>query len=328
MDFQNKIRCCHQNLGTAKKIDIEMKEILNYHRQLRKLDTLVENRTVYGAEFAELNIYETHQKASHVYLQFGFPVIASMLTGKKIMHLEEKASFDFLPGESVVLPANKKMIIDFPEATHENPTQCLALGVDASKIQETIATYKQLTYIKGDEEIPTYLNESAIHLNNDENVQFLVDRLMRTFIGGSVAKDALLDVMIKELIIRLLQTNAKLALLSDANSLFDNNRMAFIVNYIRNHLTEDISVDQLAKKACMSSSHFYKSFKNTLGESPIDYLNAERIKLAKKLLRTTQDKMSDVAHVCGFNSASYFIRSFKKSEGITPIQYRQSLGFI
>ncbi len=305
-----------------------MKEILNYHRQLRKLDTLVENRTVYGAEFAELNIYETHQQAEQVYLQFGFPIIASMLTGKKIMHLEEKASFDFLPGESVVLPANKKMIIDFPEASIDNPTQCLALGVDTSKIQETIATYKQLTYIKGDEEIPTQLNASAIYLNNDENVQFLVDRLMRTFISGSVAKDALLDVMIKELIIRLLQTNAKLALLSDANSLFDNNRMAFIVKYIRNHLTEDISVEKLAEKACMSSSHFYKSFKNTLGESPIDYLNAERIKLAKKLIRTTQKKMSDIAHVCGFNSSSYFIRSFKKSEGITPNQYRQSLGLV
>lgn len=302
-----------------------MKDTLNHHRQLRKLDTLVENRTVYAADFAELNVYETHQKAEQVYLQFGFPIIASMITGKKIMHLEDQPSFEFLPGQSVVLPANKKMIIDFPEATYSNPTQCLALGVDTSKIQETIDTYKQLTYIKGDQEMISDLKLNSIHLNNDENVQFLINRLMRTFIGGNIAKDALLDVMIKELIIRLLQTNAKLALLSDANALFDNNRMAFIVKYIRNHLTDAISVEDMAKKACMSTSNFYKSFKHTFGETPMDYLNTQRIQLAKKLIRTTNRKIADISNVCGFNSSSYFTRIFKMSEGMTPNQYRNSI---
>lgn len=302
-----------------------MKDILQQHRQLRKIETLVENRTVYNAEFAELNIYETHQKAEQIYLQFKFPIIASMISGKKIMHLEEKASFDFLPGESVVLPANKKMIIDFPEANLKNPTQCLALGIDSTKIQETVDHYAQLTQVKGDQKLPTDMQLSPFHLNNDTNVQYLIDRLMTTFIGGNKAKDALLDLMIKELIVRLLQTNAKMALLHETSSLFDNNRMAFIVKYIRNNLTENINVDTLAQKACMSTSHFYKTFKNTFGETPIDYLNTQRLNLAKKLIRTTSRKLADIAHVCGFNSSSYFTRIFKMHEGMTPNQYRNSI---
>lgn len=302
-----------------------MKDILKPHRKLRKIETFVENRSVYSADFAELNIYETFQKAEQVYLKFDFPIIASMISGKKIMHLEEKESFDFLPGETLVLSANKKMIIDFPEAELHKPTQCLALGIDATKIQETIDHYSHFTHIKGDELLPKDLQVSPFHINNDDNVQYLINRLMTTFISGNKAKDALLDLMIQELIVRLLQTNAKMALLNETSFLFDNNRMAFIVKYIRNHFTENISVDAMAKKACMSTSHFYKMFKNTFGETPIDYLNTQRLNKAKQLIRTTSRKLADIAHVSGFNSSSYFTRVFKLNEGMTPNQYRNSV---
>ena len=65
-----------------------MQNILNQHLNTRKLTTLVENRTTYNADYAELNIYETHTYAEQVSLKFDFPVIASMLTGKKIMHID------------------------------------------------------------------------------------------------------------------------------------------------------------------------------------------------------------------------------------------------
>lgn len=302
-----------------------MKNLLKTHQSLRKIETLVENRTVYGAEFAELNIYETHQKAEGVYLEFDFPILASMISGKKIMHLEDLKHFDFLPGESVVLPSNKKMIIDFPEATLNNPTQCLALGIDNQKIEETVNMYQSLTEILGDEQIPLQLNSQTCHLANDPNIEFLIQRLMNTFIQTNKAKDALLDIMIKELIVRLLQTKAKLTLIKETSSLFDNNRMAFIVKYIREHFKENISVDCLAEKACMSTSNFYKKFKNTFGETPIDYLNTERIKFAKKLIRNSNKKIVEIAELAGFNSSSYFNRIFKKTEGITPNQYRLSL---
>lgn len=294
------------------------------HRSLRKLETLVENRTIYGADFAELNIYETHREAEQVYLQFDFPIIASMISGKKIMHLDNQKTFDFVPGESVVMPANEKMIIDFPVATVDDPTVCLALGIDAQKIQETVSMFNEKTSVDYENDVYDF-DVNAIHLNNNANVQHLVDRLITTFIEGNKAKDILIDLMIKELIVRLMQTKARLLLLSDSNSLFDNNRMAFIVKYIREHLTEEINVDKLADKACMSKSNFFKTFKNTLGESPIDYLNSERIKFAKKMIKNTNNKLSDVAFKSGFNNVSYFNRQFKKIENITPKQYRSML---
>jgi AraC-like DNA-binding protein len=293
--------------------------LTNYNRSL-KLHTSIENRTIYSADYAELNVFETREVAEKVELQFGFPVIASMLTGKKLMHLEGMNSFEFFPGQSVVLPSNKKMLIDFPLATAKSPTRCLALGIDPDKIKETVRYFNENTRIEFENDNHS-LESNAVHLANNQQVQFVLDRIFSTFLEDGKAKDALLDLMVRELIIRLLQTKAKLMLV-DNETLFDNNRMAFIVKYMREHLTENISVDKLASKACMSTSNFYRSFKNTLGESPIDYLNAERIKFAKKLIQKTSLQFADIAYKSGFNNTSYFHRQFKKFEKITPNQYR------
>jgi len=75
----------------------------------------------------------------------------------------------------------------------------------------------------------------------------------------------------------------------------------------------------------MSSSHFHKQFKNTLGISPIDYVNSERIKFSKRLIaEDTKRLLSDIAFLSGFNSVSYFNRQFKKQELVAPSKYRKN----
>jgi hypothetical protein len=61
-----------------------MHNLLDKHKRERNLTTLVENRTTYNSNCSELNIYETHVFAEKVSLVFDFPIIASMLTGKKL----------------------------------------------------------------------------------------------------------------------------------------------------------------------------------------------------------------------------------------------------
>jgi AraC-like DNA-binding protein len=286
----------------------------------------VENRSTYSAEFAELNIFETHQVAEKVELQFDFPIIAIMLTGKKVMHLDGMKSFDFFPGESVVLPADKKMVIDFPLAKKDDPTQCLALGIDPDKIADVVNKFNQYTAIE-EENNNWSLDETSSHLTNNEEVNFLIDRLLHTFINSNSSKDILLDLMIQELIVRLLQTKARCHLLSDQLGIFNDSRIGIVLKFIKEHLTDkNMNIEMLAKKACMSSSHFYRKFKNTLGTSPIDYINGEKIKFAKRLMKERRNlQISEVAYLSGFNNVSYFIRQFKKIELITPQQFKNSL---
>ncbi len=303
-----------------------MTSLLNQHRSHRKLTTLVENRTTYNAEYAELNIYETHAYAEKVSLTFGFPIIASMLTGKKIMHIDGFEAFDFFPGESVVMPTNKEMVIDFPLATVEKPTQCLALGIDAFKIEEVVEKFNQNVAIEN-ENNNWDLDHTASHLINNVDVNHLIERLTYTFTNNNKSKDVLLDLMIQELIVRLLQTKAKSLIINDTNNIFNDTRIGTVIKFIKDNLTnKDITVDQLAKKAYMSTSHFHKQFKNTLGVSPIDYINSEKIKFAKKLIKESKDvRMSEIAYKSGFNNTSYFNRQFKKMEMMTPAQFKSSI---
>ncbi|WP_053970103.1 AraC family transcriptional regulator [Mangrovimonas sp. ST2L15] len=302
-----------------------MNQLLKHHNTHRKITTLVENRTTYNSNYAELNIYETHAYAEKVSLKFDFPIIASMLTGKKVMHIDGLPSFDFFPGESVVMPTNKEMVIDFPLAKADDPTQCLALGIDTDKIEEVVEKFNNHVSIE-EENNQWKLDNNASHLINNLDVNHLIERLVLTFTNSNKSKDVLLDLMIQELIVRLLQTKAKAFLLNDTEGIFNDTRIGMVIKYIKKNLTnKDITVDLLAEKACMSTSHFHKKFKNTLGISPIDYINSEKIKFSKKLIKESADlRISEIAFKSGFNNTSYFNRQFKKLELMTPQQFKNS----
>ena len=109
-------------------------------------------------------------------------------------------------------------------------------------------------------------------------------------------------------------------------SSYNNNhsRLHFVLHYIHEHLTEKIAVDTLSRKAYLSRNVFFKWFREQFGITPLEYINRERIKLAKELLAT--DRSNSVGHVslrCGFNDVNYFVRVFRKTEGVTPGAYQE-----
>lgn len=301
-----------------------MNNYLTNYQNSKNLSTLVENRTIYSADHSELNIFETNEVAKNFALKFDFPVIASMLTGKKIMYLKGIDPFDFLPGESVILPSGEQMHIDFPLASKENPTQCLALAISPEKVKETTLHFNHAVALD-DENTTWSIDSNSSHLTNQPEVDILVKRLVHTFTNNNKSKDVLLNLMIQELIIRLLQTKARYVFVNQKDSLLNDTRIGTVIRYIQNNMTEkNITVDTLAYQAHMSTSHFHRQFKNILGVSPIDYVNSERIKFAKKLIAENPKRaLSDIAFLCGFNSVSYFNRQFKSHEMVSPSQYRK-----
>ena len=289
----------------------------------RKLENLVENQTSYTLNNAALHIFETHHEAERVLLQFDQPVLASMLKGKKIMHLRDKQAFDFLPGESLILPSDEMMCIDFPEAQFSNPTRCLAMAISEDKISNVL--------IRMNEAMPKTDNgewslmDYNFHFTNDVGIYQILQRLLFLFTEDHPSKDLFVDNMLEELIIRILQTNSRKIYTEESFQLSSNNRLAFVIEYIRKNLQNPISVKNLSRKACMSESNFYRVFKNELGISPIDFINNERIKLAVSLLQNPDKSIKEVYQECGFESRSYFNRVFKNRKNVAPGDYQSSL---
>lgn len=82
-----------------------------------------------------------------------------------------------------------------------------------------------------------------------------------------------------------------------------------------------LSVGTLAESCGISDVYFRKTFRDSFGTSPSDYIRKVRIDNAKLLLRTGFYSVSEVAVRCGFDSISYFSYAFGKTEGISPKEY-------
>ncbi|MBS1598290.1 MAG: AraC family transcriptional regulator [Bacteroidetes bacterium] len=284
----------------------------------KHLKTLVENRRVFNLNNCELNIYESYQKAFNVPLVFKDLVITSMVTGRKVMHLADQPDFEYLPGETVILPPNQAMIIDFPESTHKRPTQCIALTVNSEYIEDTMQYLNESYNINSDDEHEWNIDFSQYHFSNDAEIAATINRIIRNCSSNDAAKNIYADLSLKELLIRLVQSQYLKRVEMDRNEKNNFNRQHFLVDYIHRHLTEKLGVDALSRKAYMSRNEFFKWFRQQFGISPLEYINRERIKLAKQLLSNQNATVTETAYQCGFTDVNYFVRVFKKSEGITP----------
>lgn len=290
--------------------------------QTRRLETLVEQCTTFSAQDAELHIYETHQQAEQVSLRFRDPVLTSMLQGKKVMHLEGMAPFDYLPGSSVLVPAHQEMRIDFPEASSQHPTRCLALAIAPEKIQDTLHLADEHLDHQLPKGTPT-LESQNLHLLHDNKIQQLLQRIINLFVEGNRAKDTFIDLSLKELLIRLMQGKARQLLLGKTDETNQQHRISATIHYIREHLEEELSVAQLAGVACLSESHFYKCFRETLGMTPTQFITRERIRRAQQLLQRTEMSISQISLACGFRQQAYFNRCFKEATGTTPSRFKK-----
>ncbi len=290
------------------------------------LQTLVENRRVFNLQNCELNVFESYQQAYRVPLTFNELVITSMVRGKKVMHLFDKPAFEYLPGETVIVPSHETMVIDFPDAKKEDPTQCIALAVDASYVNNTLLYLNNYYNSNKEEEKDWKLEFSKYHFDNDTEIADIINKIIRLCSSGDKAKDIFADLSLKELLIRLVQSQHLNQIAIESKYSHNHSRLHYILHYIHEHLTEKISIDTLCRKAYLSRNVFFKWFKEQFGITPLEYINNERIKLAKQLLTNKKNSITDVSFQCGFSDANYFVRIFKKSEGITPGNYQSCIG--
>ena len=95
-----------------------------------------------------------------------------------------------------------------------------------------------------------------------------------------------------------------------------------MVSFLYQHYGEKITLDEIAASGNVSRSRCCRLFKHYLQQSPIDFLNAYRLKVSCHLLDNTSRSITDIALACGFNHLSYYSRYFYNSYGCTPREYR------
>lgn len=105
-----------------------------------------------------------------------------------------------------------------------------------------------------------------------------------------------------------------------------SSEIARAIEYIDQHYTKNISLQQVAEHVNFSASYLSTLFKKELNVNFIDYLNELRIEKAKKLLIDTYLKSYEVAEKVGFSDNTYFSKAFKRYMGMNPSEFRKQWG--
>jgi AraC family transcriptional regulator len=102
--------------------------------------------------------------------------------------------------------------------------------------------------------------------------------------------------------------------------------LAAVIDYINENPGRELCVKDLAEIAGVSLSHFIRTFHQTMGVPPHQYLLRTRLTRAKELLRQTRYSIADIARMTGFSGQSHFTKHFGRCAGVTPRRYRLTVG--
>ncbi len=96
-----------------------------------------------------------------------------------------------------------------------------------------------------------------------------------------------------------------------------------VLDYISLHFLQKIYVEDLAEMMMISADHFTKLFKDSIGTTPIDYINTLRVNRAMILLSYDTQSVADISESLGFSGPNHFHKIFKADTGMSPIAYRK-----
>lgn len=124
----------------------------------------------------------------------------------------------------------------------------------------------------------------------------------------------------------LIQHYVKAAMMLLARKYCNGNRdedtVSRVKMYIQDHMTEPLTVDQLAGLVYVSKSYLSRIFKKQTGMTLIEYQRQARINSAKTMLVSSEVSIEEISYIIGYNSPKYFCRAFRDCTGKSPREYK------
>ena len=160
----------------------------------------------------------------------------------------------------------------------------------------------------------------AFVMPTDANIADALERLVRT-LADPLDRKLLAPLIVDELLIRLLRSDSAAAVRSAVARTPDAVRILESMRFIQDEHARKLTVEQLAKRAGMSSSHYAHRFSSVARITPMRFLREARLERARSLLMANRARASEIASQVGFESAAHFTREFKRRYGVPPSHY-------
>ncbi|WP_416670631.1 helix-turn-helix transcriptional regulator [Egbenema bharatensis] len=142
--------------------------------------------------------------------------------------------------------------------------------------------------------------------------------------GGQLYIDSLMTTLFMHLLRHYSQQTGRPPALSEKYSRgLSARNLQQVVDYIHHHLSQDLSLAELAALVHLSPSYFASQFKQATGLAPHQYVIQTRVAQARQLLLTRELSIAEIAHSLGFAHQSHLNLHFKRTFGVTPKRFLQ-----
>lgn len=222
----------------------------------------------------------------------------------------EHRDFTFQQNEIIVTPAGVESGWRWHAKSH-----CIVITLDPVSLEQfakqelgILLTSAQL------KDTPQFLDEDIASAS-----KMLLDALEAS-IGSNIMFESLARVFLVKLIQKYGIEKAEDD--PEFTPAFTAEQYQRVLQHISHHFAQEILLEDMAAQAAISTSHFSRLFKKTIGESPHQFVLSYRVERAKEMLLQKDTPIIDIALHCGFSDQAHFSKVFKQKSGMTPKQWR------
>lgn len=254
------------------------------------------------------------EKIMNMHIHDCYEIYYSISGGKQF--LIDNRFYDINPGDLFIINQfESHYLSQINNMVHER----IIISIHPDFLKEISTSKTDLSYCFTER---SHIFNHRISLNKEQQHRFLyfIGKITTSNELGSdiIERAAAMEMMV---MINSLFINNHHAEIADSSFQY-NQQVQEILSYINEHITESITVEQLAEQFYISTSYICRIFKATTGTTINKYINARRITIAKSLLATGLG-VSEVCEKCGFNDYSNFLKAFTKAVSISPKKYAQ-----
>lgn len=252
-------------------------------------------------EVISIGIY---QEQCEMLREQGYPGAQILISveGRGVLETEGKR-FLLEEGDIIFLPADRKHHY-YPEST-QGIWRLDWISFFGSSLDSTLERFN--------------LIEAKVLCGADtERVGCILRQILSDLKTDRICGQECASVHIYELLMELYRLDKELNLVQYKMT----NRLVPVLDYIDEHITETMTLEELAQVLHITPQHLCRTFRECFSMRPFEYVTKRRVQLSKKYLADRSIKIAAVGKMVGIRDVSYYCYNFKRFEGITPNEFR------
>jgi AraC-like DNA-binding protein len=241
--------------------------------------------------------------------------------GRKAVTIED-VTYRYDPFNYLVLSSHLHFQAEILEASPSLPFLSFVLQIDPALVRRVSSDMleRRTTAFRSGAGETRPADSRALVSALDQELLGAILRFLRA-VGTGTDRRVLAPLYLQEMVYRVLQREQFARLLAIAAAQAASNPVSAVLDYVRVHLAEPLTVADMAEQVTLSPSAFAHLFRDVTGKSPYQFLKEMRLDRARELLVDGNLAVARVSKEVGYASVSHFISEFRSRFGVTPRSY-------